>query len=426
MFKLWYTIVKDWRILTRDKVGLALMFIMPVLLVFVITSVQLSTFEMVNENKVPLVVNNLDQGLASKQLLEAIQKVGIFELTETTKKLSEKDLHSFMHQQDALLAITIPDNFSEKIAQKARDINEQALNDFGLVQENATPVAVSVDPLTLYYNPVLQDSYRNSIRGAIQSALQIVESKQILQTLYYSLNKTELPKALEDQIINNKIDINEIPVSRDGNRTIPNATQHNIPAWTIFAMFFIVTSLGSNVVKEKLSGSFIRLKTLPTNYLTALFSKKIAYMAVCMGQVVVIFSIGVWIFPLIGLPALDLPSDILGLIVVSLISAWCAISYAICVGVFANTQEQANGFGAVSVVILAAIGGILIPSFAMPDSFQLIMKISPLHWALESYYGLFLEGGKFKDVWISVIPLIVITISILLVALLGLKKKHLI
>ena len=49
-------------------------------------------------------------------------------------------------------------------------------------------------------------------------------------------------------------------------RITPNATQHNVPAWTIFAMFFIIMSLGGSVVREKVSGSFIRLKTLPTNY----------------------------------------------------------------------------------------------------------------------------------------------------------------
>ena len=256
--------------------------------------------------------------------------------------------------------------------------------------------------------------------------MQLVESKQILQTLYFSLNEKKLPESLENKIINNQIAIQEIPVSKDGNKTIPNATQHNIPAWTIFAMFFIVTSLGSNLVKEKLSGSFIRLKTLPTNYIIALFSKQITYMVVCLAQVLVIFSIGVWLFPVIGLPALNIPNDFFALIIVSVVCAWCAISYAQCIGVFAQTQEQANGFGAISIIILAAIGGILVPSFAMPHSFQALLKISPMYWCLESYYSLFLERGGLPDVLKNLIPLLVIAIILQIIALLGLKKKNLI
>jgi ABC-2 type transport system permease protein len=126
------------------------------------------------------------------------------------------------------------------------------------------------------------------------------------------------------------------------------------------------------------------------------------------------------------LPALNLPPDLPALIIVTLICGWCAASYAICIGVFAETQEQANGFGAVSIVILAALGGLLVPAFAMPASFRGIMKISPLHWCLEAYYGLFLEGGKLKDILTNILSLLAITVLIQLLTLYGLKRKNLI
>jgi len=76
--------------------------------------------------------------------------------------------------------------------------------------------------------------------------------------------------------------------------------------------------------------------------------------------------------------------------------------------------------------LMSAIGGLLVPSFAMPTSFQFIMKLSPLYWCLESYYGLFLEGGNLKDVLINIIPLFIITIFFQLLAVIGLKSKKLI
>jgi ABC-2 type transport system permease protein len=143
-------------------------------------------------------------------------------------------------------------------------------------------------------------------------------------------------------------------------------------------------------------------------------------------QAMVVFSLGIWLFPSMGLPRLNLPDDITGVILVTLICGWCAVSYAIMIGVFAKTQEQANGIGAVSIVLMAAIGGLLVPSFAMPDSFQFVMKLSPLHWCLEAYYGLFLEGGSLKDVILNIIPLLGITIIIQLITLYGLKRKNLV
>jgi len=278
----------------------------------------------------------------------------------------------------------------------------------------------------LYYHPVLQQSFRNSINGALRSALQLVQSKYIVRQLYTTVNEQTIPDSLENQITANQLPVNEIPVSRDGSRNIPNATQHNIPAWTIFAMFFIVISLGSSIVREKQSGSFVRLRTLPTNFMVALASKQITYLFVTLLQAAIIFSIGTWLFPKMELPPLNLPADKLGLFLVTLACGWCATSFAICIGVFAQTQEQSNGFGAVSIVILAAIGGLLVPSFAMPASFQLIMRLSPLHWCLEAYYGLFLEGGTLKDILMNIIPLLVITVVLQLIAIYGLKRKNLI
>ena len=426
MYKLWATIIKDIQILTRDKVGLIFMFAMPVILAVVITATQNSTFELVNKNKVPLLLCNKDKGEAGKQLVIAIEKVGMFTVKKATADATEKQLSDRMHEKDALIAIIIPADFSARTNEKATATASKALNNFGLQADTLKTIAGSIEPITLLYHPVLQESFRKSIQGAIRSSLQMVQSKEILKRIYYSLNESPLPDSLEKEIINDQVAINEIPVSRDGSKTIPNATQHNIPAWTIFAMFFVVISLGSSVVREKLNGSFIRLKTLPTNYLLTLLSKQITYLIVTLLQAALIFAIGIWLFPSLGLPQLNLPSDLLGLFVVSFITGWCAVSFAICVGVFAQTQEQANGIGAVSVVLMAAIGGLLVPSFAMPESFQPVIRMSPLHWCLQAYYGLFLEGGKLKDIILNILSLLSITILIQLIALFGLKRKNLI
>ena len=426
MYKLRATIIKDLLILTRDKVGLLTMFAMPIVLAIVITALQNSTFELVNDNKVPLLLCNKDTGEISRQLVTAIEKVGIFNLKQVIANQSEKEISDRMHAKDALIAIIIPTDFSAKITLKAKNISSKALRDFGMDTDTVNAVSNQVEPVTLLYHPVLQESFRQSIKGALRSTLQLVESKQILKSLYFSLNEKELPEQLENEILDNQIAINEIPISRDGSRRIPNATQHNIPAWTIFAMFFVVVSLGSSVVKEKLNGSFVRLKTLPTNYFLALLSKQVTYLFVTLAQAAVIFAIGIWLFPFMGLPGLNLPSDLIGLFLVALICGWCAVSFAICIGVFAQTQEQANGIGAVSIVLLAAIGGLLVPSFAMPDSFKTIIKLSPLHWGLEAFYGLFLEGGKLKDILKNILPLFAITVFLQLIALGGLKRKNLI
>lgn len=455
MYKLRATISKDVRVLLRDRIGLVFMFGMPILLVLIVTSIQNSTFELVNKNNVSLLICNRDTGAVSRDFIQAVDKIGFFQLVPVSggsaapagsaslsDAAAEDLIRERIRHKDALLGLVIPADFSARIAARAGSVTSKVQTSFGLDSTVSGPGSGSRGaagdslvsghdsssmPVELYYNPVLQGSFRRSAEGALYSALQLVESRQILRTLYYALNEKELPDSLERELLDNRTRIDEKPaVSPNGNRDLPNATQHNIPSWTIFAMFFVVLSLGSGIVREKRNGSFIRLKTLPTSYAVAIFSKQLTYLVVTLAQAAVIFALGAWLFPLIGLPALHFHGDWAALVVVTLLCGWCAVSYAICIGVFAQTEEQANGFGAVSIVILAAVGGLMVPSFAMPGSFHLAMSLSPLHWCLEAYYGLFLEGGSLKDVWANILPLFLIIAALQGLSFWGLKRKNLI
>lgn len=426
MKKLWATIQKDARILLRDKMGLTLMFAMPIVLVIIVTFIQNNTFQLIDKKNIPLVICNTDTGKLSKDFVAAIDKIGMFKVIETGSALDSQQLITQMHNNDALAGITIPAHFTAQVMEIAKNISGKALNSFGLEGDTGKTKLSLLSTLTLYYKPEIQPSIKLSVEGALNSSLQMVQSRQVLKTLYFSINEKPLPDSTENSMLNNRVNITEVPLTRTNNAPVPNASQHNVPAWTIFAMFFIVMSLSGSIVREKTNGSFIRLKTLPTSYVVALASKQITYLIVTLLQAVVIFAIGLWFFPYMGLPPLNAPNDIAGLAVVTFMCGWCAVSYAICIGVFAKTQEQASGFGAVSIVILAVIGGLMIPGFAMPGSFKFVMQLSPLHWCLQLYYNLFLEGGKLTDVLINVLPLLAIIILLQLVTFAGLKRKNLI
>ena len=426
MHKLKASILKDLRLLLRDKVGLILMFAMPVLLVLVITSLQNNTFKIVNDHQVPLVIFDHDADELSFQLREQLQNISMFDISVDSLSRNQDEIATSIKNADALVGLVIKKGFSNRVTQNAENLSTLALSDFSEVDNADNTVSTNIEDLEILYSPVLQESYRMAVEGALQSAMRVIQSRKMLNHIYASLNGSEMPKEMEDLLLNSEVILDTKTITNDGSGAIPNATQHNVPAWTIFAMFFMVTSLGSSLVREKRSGSFIRLKTMPGGYFTGIIAKQLVYLLVALAQVLVIFSIGIWIFPLIGLPTLNLPEDLFALFVVSVISGFCAISYALCIGVFANTEEQANGFGAVSIVILASLGGILVPAFAMPDSFRIFTSISPLHWCLQSFYELFLASGSLANLWPVLWPIIVIIVALQLLALAGLKKKNLI
>ncbi|HRB80598.1 MAG TPA: ABC transporter permease, partial [Niabella sp.] len=281
MYKLLATIKKDWRILTRDKIGLTLMFVMPIVLAIVITTVQNSTFELVNDKKIPLLFLNKDNGEAAKELGAALEKGGMFTLKQLSSTQSIAELKERLQNKEALLGLVVPEHYTAEVLAKSKSVAAQALQSIVLEGSDSTNTTTNTSAVLLFYHPVLQPSFRQGIDGALNSVLQIVQSKYIVRQLYAGINDSaSIPTTLEQQILSNQTPILQQAVSKDGAQIITNATQHNIPAWTVFAMFFIVISLGASIVREKNSGSFMRLKTMPTSLAVAMISKQITYIII--------------------------------------------------------------------------------------------------------------------------------------------------
>jgi ABC-2 type transport system permease protein len=416
---------KDVRILLKDKVGMLLLFLMPVVLVLVITSVQNSTFEMVNDNRVGLLVMQNDTGRLADQLVKDVENTGLFKLERAHAETNMGTIRDSLEKHNALAFLHIPVGYSAKTHTSSERAAQLALRKLGMGEDSVIDVANGPDGLELLYLPVLQKSYVQTIHAAIAGAVEANEKREFIRSMLSRLDSTVSPDSL--LVGTSKgIKVVDAPLLKNGNSGIPNATQHNVPAWTLFAMFFIVITMGSEIVRERNSGSFVRMKTMPSGFLVPLLAKQFTFLLVTVIQTALIFSLGVWLFPKMGLPALTLPANILPLFIVTLLCGWCAVSYATCVGLFARTQEQTNGFGAVSVVIMAALGGIMVPAFAMPSGMKPILNFSPLHWCLEAYYGLFLEGGGMAELAGYAAPILVIILILQGLILWGLKRTRLI
>lgn len=172
---------------------------------------------------------------------------------------------------------------------------------------------------------------------------------------------------------------------------IPNATQHNVPAWTLFAIFFIVIPLSINLVKEKGQGTLVRLRTLPMPYHIVILGKTITFLVICMIQFYLMVAVGVYLFPMLGLEPLQVEGNIGLMSIVAFCSGFAAIGFGILLGTVCETQEQSAPFGATSVVILAAIGGVWVPVFAMPEFMQMVSGLSPMNWGLNAFYDVLLR-----------------------------------
>lgn len=424
MFKLKTSIKKEFLILLNDKVGLSLMFGLPIALVFLMTIIQDSAYKLINENSVEILISNQDNGILGDKLIKLIEDSKAFDM-EMDNSLNKEETNFELLKRNKLIALYIPETFSISMENKAELVSKKMLVDLGLASDTTIDSTHTPTGIIFFHDPVLQDNYANSIMSLIYTFLGSVEQTLMVEKVYNQMG-IDNPKSLEKTILKNRIEIKKIVASTSNNAPNPNSTQHNIPAWTIFAMFFMVLSLGSNITQEKNSGSFIRLKTTPTHYSLILISKMLVYIIAALLQVVVIFSIGKLVFPLIGLPDLNLPSNFGAFVIIVLLSSIAAVSYAVMIGSIAKTPEQNNGIGSISIMIFAALGGIWVPLFALPDYMVFISNLSPMRWCLDGFYILFLSDGGFIELIGVLISIILFIIACQLITFTKLKQEKLI
>ncbi|PXX29182.1 ABC transporter permease [Arenibacter sp. ARW7G5Y1] len=393
MHKLWASTYKELLLLSRDLGGLAILFVMPLVLVVTITLIQDSTFRSINDNKIPILWVDYDKGEVSKNIYEGLAESKSFNIIG---KESDKEARELVFKGKYQLAIVIPANLSSELEKKVNLNVEGLLSKFGL--EDETPQSHKTDlekkEVILYFDPATQMAFKNSIKNGIDKMIFKIETQTIYKAFQSQITDDEKEAIFDTESF---ITFKEITPSIGKNEIIPNSVQHNVPAWTLFAIFFIIVPLSINMVKEKSQGTFVRLRTNPVSYLTVLGGKTVIYLAVCLIQFGLMLGIGVYLFPFLGLPSLDVSGKIPLLFLVALFAGLAAIGLGLLLGTVARTQEQSAPFGATFVVILAALGGVWVPVFIMPKFMQTLSNLSPMNWGLNAFYDVFLRDVGIMD-----------------------------
>jgi ABC-2 type transport system permease protein len=390
MFKILHAILKELRLLKRDIVGFAIIFLMPVVLIITITSIQNSVEEGQNNIQLPILLANNDDGELSSNIISDLKGNGNYQIVTSfdDQKLTEEKGRSLIKSGDYKILIVIPESFSEFIDDQTNKQVENLLSQVMPSGDETAPIASAekAKEVKIYFDPALRESFTSNIKRSIEGMVSELEKN----TIYKSFEK-ELGANIDFFGSENLIKFTETSINLDKGGRKPNAVEHNLPSWTLFAIFFIVIPLSINLVKEKNQGTYIRLRTLPISKFQLMMSKIIVYLVVCMIQFFLMLLVGIYLFPAMGLPNLNIEGKLLNMSIVALFAGLAAIGFGVLIGTIAKTHEQAAPFGATSVVILAAVGGLWFPVFAMPESMQMMAKISPMNWGLEGFYDVLLR-----------------------------------
>lgn len=405
---------KEVLLLSRDKGGLFVLFLMPATLVVIVTLVQENVMELTGEKSSEILFVDQDKGHFSEKLREILESSDRIKLIASSA--SRADSISMVEKGDYQVCIIVPKGSSDQLTARTNSL-------FDSGEQNQTDFMIPV-----YFDPSVLPGFRSGIMAVMQLTVVEIEMESKVKALETKITellapigsygmdiKDDVQQANFDNLQKNLLTIEEKLAGKQID-TAPSAVHHNIPAWALFGLFFTCIPLAGSLLIERKSGIWIRLLSQPVSPASLLIGKIICYVMVCFCQIGVIVLIGRYLFPLLGLPAFVISGDIPSLITVSVACSLAACGYGVFLGSICNSMEQASMFGSISIVIAAALGGTLVPTYAMPGVMQRISAYSPLNWGLSSYQDVLMRGFTFSQIQLNILKLLVFFTILLLLS----------
>lgn len=416
---------KEVLLLIRDKIGLSILFIMPMVLITVMTLIQDAAFSNINEEGVPVVFINNDNDTLGNRIEEGLKHAEMVKFFDEVdgKKATPETAKQAIKAGQFLVGIIIPEGATEAVEDNVLNIvaESMGMEDEGEVAETKTA------EIKLIIDPVASKSFVISISSQLREYISSVKTQIMFETFKGEIAAMlpEEPKEGKSKYAGQQVILyNQEFASALVGEIAPSAVQHNVPAWTIFSLFFIVIPLVGSIMREKTEGSVFRFHTIPASYLLQTNAKVLVYIGVCMIQFLLMLAIGLFLMPVLGMDQLILGNSYIGIFVIALVSSMAATGYGVLVGALATTQQQGAILGSLSILVLSALGGIWVPTYVMPDVMRTISHFSPLNWSLDGFYGLFLRGEGLVEILPQVGLLVAFFITCIAVATFINKSKR--
>lgn len=336
------TLVKDVRLLLRDRGTLMSLFALPIVFIVVFGSMFSGGDDRSKPRALP--VWHAEGDARALGVVAAIQASGAF---APERKASAGEVRALVAKDKALAGLVIP-----------ADLDPAAGRPIELVIDQAAPV---------------------QLRAPIEGALSAI----VTRALAPPAQAPPGPPAL---------------VARTPPGIAPPLSgitgfQITVPGNGVLFAFFIALTVAISFAEERRSGTWRRLLASPISRGWALASKLLPFTVIGMVQLLFLFGLGGLLF------GMRVAGSIPALIALSCAIVLCSTSLGLAMASLGGTEKQLGGMGSVTLLVMGLLGGCMLPRVIMPPFMQSLGKIVPHAWALDGYYTLLVRSGTgFADV----------------------------
>ena len=383
----YYILKKEFLLIIRNLHALIVLFVMPTVFIIIMSLALQNTYANKYDVKLSILLSSEKTSPALESFVQTLNDNTFFTFTlaQTAPIVDEA-----LYQQKYDFVLTLSNDFNEKLGKSS----------------NVSMALFSRSDI----------SYQ-----------QVAFLKQFLSTkLSESVIKTllEAQRAKAQNALNFDEIISHTYVLKDKKATTVTSVQHSVPSWLIFSMFFILIPISNTFINEKNFGTIDKIRSINVSLSKIIMGKFIPYFVMNQLQVFCMILVGMYLIPLLNGDALVIHGSLFLLMLISCVVSIAAISFALFIATLSNSSEMATILGGTSNIILAALGGIMVPKVVMPKFMQDVSEVSPMSWALDGFLDIIVKGGNFADIQFNVLKLFLFALLFFTLACLMLNYRR--
>lgn len=354
---------KEFIQIVRDPRTLAITFIMPVAMLFLLG------YAATNDvRNIALAVFDQDQSPASRRLLEAYKQADYFQLAYVVS--SEEEMRTLLDNNSARAGIIIPPGYG-------RAINGWRSAQVAFVLDGSDPTTAST---------------------------ALAAATMIGQTQSTKLQVERLEKRGLSSVMNPPIDV------RTQVWYNPGLVSANfmVPAMIGMILQYLATMLtATSIVRERERGTIEQLIVTPLRAPELVIGKVTPYVLIAFLNTLEVLAVGVLLFkvPINGSLGLLLMLTALFLIT--------TLGIGILISTIANTQQEAMLTTMFTILPSIFLSGFFFPLAAMPVWLQVISYVIPLRYFLIIARGIVIKGVGVSALWPEIVALILFAVVVM-------------
>lgn len=405
--KVWIIAWKDIKIRLKDRKGIALFLLLPILLTAILGTALKGVLSD-DANTMPnmtIAVYNADSGELGTRLIEdvlqsdrLVSHISIHELS------SKEEVESHVIDGKDDVGLIIPQDFSQKVW-SAETSHIEMLQDQGkqmISQIVRSIVASYVDRVGTV--ALASKEVMTQLTHSMQTA--------VTTSVNFPSIAADVLGQLGDAALGEQTSVVDQPI---GKKAV-SSMQYYAAAMLAMFLLFNATVGAKMIINERSTETLARLMNTPTSKSSILLGKYVGTLAFSILQLLIFMGITFAAF------GVNWGENVAQSIIIGLMYAIAVSGLSMAIAAMITNEQTVETISGLGVQILSALGGSMVPIAVFPEFMQKIAHITPNTWALNGFIDI-MSGTTWQALLLPMIVLLAIGAGSLFIGTLRLRYR---